>query len=588
MVNKSTYQRWCLKYLSGDSSSSPESRTSEFTDSDVENQRQETIIVEDPGQETIVEDPGPSCSDHIMKILGEDPLAVSSPMILQRRTTRLSLLLGETKDGRENSEKYQFTADKIYNLDESGNTSVHMPATIDMTTNSSASKVLSFDSSLFSINNKSDETVLNPPNNIRDNRVQVPHQSPELKNNSSLQDNLCLWASESSVSHRDFIKLLQILRQHGHEDNLTKDSCTLLKTPRDNKTIIEMGSDKLPNQILLNINIDGLPLAKSSGSQFWPILGCIVEEFNTEPFNIGVYHGHHKPADPNQLLHCFVDEMKSLKSTGLLFDKKIIIHLNAIICDSPARAFIACIKGHNAYFGCSICIQEGEYIDRRVTYPEVNAHLRTDESFKQKTQEEHHKEGLTSSDEKNATILVKRAKNIRMQKEHINDVSCKLQLLKPHIAKEFCRKPRTLEEIDRFKATELRQILLYTGPVVLKNNLTKKQYAHFLCFSIAMRILCDEMHSNLIEYAKSLLVHFVKNYSKLYGDFSVSYNVHNLIHLPADVKKFGPLDKFSAFKYENFMQQIVQKVKCSNLQLEQLCSRIAEESNIEIVGDKKN
>lgn len=31
------------------------------------------------------------------------------------------------------------------------------------------------------------------------------------------------------------------------------------------------------------------------------------------------------------------------------------------------------------------------------------------------------------------------------------------------------------------------------------------------------------------------------------------YNVHSLIHLTADVDRFGPLDAFSAFKYENFL-----------------------------------
>ncbi|KZS03642.1 KRAB-A domain containing-like protein, partial [Daphnia magna] len=44
--------------------------------------------------------------------------------------------------------------------------------------------------------------------------------------------------------------------------------------------------------IKLIVNIDGIPIAKSSGSQFWPILGLIVDILNSKPFLIGIYHGH--------------------------------------------------------------------------------------------------------------------------------------------------------------------------------------------------------------------------------------------------------------------------------------------------------
>lgn len=49
------------------------------------------------------------------------------------------------------------------------------------------------------------------------------------------------------------------------------------------------------NKIKVAIGVDGLPLAKSSGSQFWPILAYIIEpvlctkkKFNV--FLVGLYH----------------------------------------------------------------------------------------------------------------------------------------------------------------------------------------------------------------------------------------------------------------------------------------------------------
>lgn len=50
-----------------------------------------------------------------------------------------------------------------------------------------------------------------------------------------------------------------------------------------------------------------------------------------------------------------------------------------------------------------------------------------------------------------------------------------LNVAKPCIPKEFCRKPHSLEYIKFWKATEFRQILLYTGPFVLADILPEKQ-----------------------------------------------------------------------------------------------------------------
>ncbi|EFN71277.1 hypothetical protein EAG_00102, partial [Camponotus floridanus] len=62
-------------------------------------------------------------------------------------------------------------------------------------------------------------------------------------------------------------------------------------------------------------------------------------------------------------------------------------------------------------------------------------------------------------------------------------------------------------------------------------------------------------------------------------------NVHSLIHLPTDVKKYGQLDNFSAFPFENFLGQLSRLVKSPKEPLVQLCNRIAE---YDLLGDKKN
>ena len=73
--------------------------------------------------------------------------------------------------------------------------------------------------------------------------------------------------------------------------------------------------------------------------------------------------------------------------------------------------------------------------------------------------------------------------------------------------------------------------------------------------------------------------HFVKSFSTLYGKEYISDNVHNLLHLCNDVRKYGPLDVFSAFKFENFMQSIKKLVRKSELlyTLQQVYKRYVEQ-----------
>lgn len=48
-----------------------------------------------------------------------------------------------------------------------------------------------------------------------------------------------------------------------------------------------------------------------------------------------------------------------------------------------------------------------------------------------------------------------------------------------------------LDDIDRWKATEFREFLLYTGPVVLRSVVSEEFYGHFLILHVAMSILAS-------------------------------------------------------------------------------------------------
>lgn len=88
-----------------------------------------------------------------------------------------------------------------------------------------------------------------------------------------------------------------------------------------------------------------------------------------------------------------LDGINNLINKGVTYNKttfSILIHF--IICDSlsPAKSFIILIKGHAGYFSCPKCTIAGKYIANRMCFPNYDCEKRTDDSFCNQTQKEHH------------------------------------------------------------------------------------------------------------------------------------------------------------------------------------------------------
>jgi len=70
----------------------------------------------------------------------------------------------------------------------------------------------------------------------------------------------------------------------------------------------------------------------------------------------------------------------------------------------------------------------------------------------------------------------------------IKQISERLLTLKKQIPCDFVRKPRSLDELARWKATELRLFLLYVGPIAIYSIVPNTIYQHFLSLNTAMTI----------------------------------------------------------------------------------------------------
>ncbi|XP_076684082.1 uncharacterized protein LOC143377055, partial [Andrena cerasifolii] len=371
-------------------------------------------------------------------------------------------------------------------------------------------------------------------------------ENSQTTDSPNLSQSLAEWVVQHNISHQAINALLPILKK-SISSHLPSDARTLLKTPRTvairrvepghyyhfglESTILKLAqsldlSRIKDNTIYININVDGLRLCNSSKSQVHPILGCI-EGYN-EVGMIGTYHGFEKTNDAN-------------------------LKIKSLICDVPAKSFLKYTKGHAGYSSCTKCHIVGKNIDKRTCFPETeNISLRTDVDFRSKTDPDHH----------SGTLIIEKIPGIHMINSfpldymHLiclgvvkklvslwccgkrrtkisqlsqNNISLTLINLSTSMPREFMRKPRSLDVLKRWKATEFRQFLLYTGPVVLLNNITPDRYLNFLTLYAAFVILSHRKYFDHLDYAIELLEYFVETFKSLYEPKHVSHNVHNLL-----------------------------------------------------------
>ena len=150
----------------------------------------------------------------------------------------------------------------------------------------------------------------------------------------------------------------------------------------------------------------------------------------------------------------------------------------------------------------------------------------------------------------------------RISGSHVAIISENLIACRGHLPREFGRKPRSMHEVNQWKATEFRQFLLYSGLIVLVHILPEPLYVNFKLRFVSI-LLSPSMcaSSENCQYVEKLLKVFVTDFSKFYGKSSIVYNVHSLVHLPQDARKYGALDNVSSFPYETFLGKLQKMVR---------------------------
>lgn len=361
-------------------------------------------------------------------------------------------------------------------------------------------------------------------------------------------------------------------------------------------------------KIVLDVGVDGLPLFKSSRINIWPIVGVLREFPDISPFVIGVYCGPSHPSCHDLYFGSFADECCELKSNGIRISSERLLKqfsIRVFCLDTPAKSFLTCTRGHNAKNGCHKCTQIGVFINHRMVFSNVSGILRTPESFRERHDIDHHLPKFKNQLNVLEQIGLDMLKMCPLDPMHLIDLGHSKKLLtlltenhkrdlsymSAEIEKyalffpdDFARKPRSLEDVPRFKATECHMFLYYYGPILLKKVFDTEKFNHFLQLFCAVRLLSHPTTAKQnSDYAQYLLNDYVKNFANFYEPSLLNYNLHNLLHIGDCVKQYGHLYNFSAYVFENFLYKLKKYIRSPSNILTQIKNRQDEIWNIELI-----
>lgn len=386
---------------------------------------------------------------------------------------------------------------------------------------------------------------------------------------------------------------------------------------------------RLPDGIVplpIQMNTDGANVFKSNSSSIWPIILCQmylppgIRYMKKNMMLAGMYYGSEKPNMCNYMLP-LVEEFNAFEHDFLTLSKervqkKYMPMIISCVVDLPAKSAVQQINQYNGYHACTYCKHPGKAVkisDRcrtgvRYLFEQEKSELR----MHAETLQTMRKVEMSSSNVKldgikgmscmigfkyfdiingfgldymhntllgvtlHLLTLWNDSKNMKTiyyippnKRQILND---RIVSMKP--CSFVIRKPRDLSKMKKYKANEIRTLLLYYLPVCLRNILHSDHLKHFLLLSSAIYALSKtSITRNDIEICRSKLILFVRDFEKFYGQHNMVMNVHLLLHLADDVQNNGPLWAQSAFAYENYNGILVRFVKGNTDVLAQISSK---------------
>ena len=348
------------------------------------------------------------------------------------------------------------------------------------------------------------------------------------------------------------------------------------------------------NNITFTWNTDGVPLFKSSHVSIWPFYLMINElpyKLRIRKENMilaGLWFGPTKPC-ANLFMNSFIEELKNLHKgvDVIVADKVNPLRIRGLIicgtCDLGAKSQFLNIQQFNGKFGCPNC----KIMTRRVEHVQIYPFT---ESLNLRTTEESEQYAKEARESKKPVFGIKGPSTLRLlvpdfinttaidamhciyqgitkklmylwfdeeNRTHASSLFAFINIIDKNITKltlpSFVpRIPRKVGDYAHWKASELKLFLSVYSLIILKNIMSAQYFEHHILLVQGISILNSySITEEKIIEAGRVLKEYVRRFEILYGKKHLSCNLHLLLHLPDNVRKFGPLWTTSCFAFEN-------------------------------------
>lgn len=408
-----------------------------------------------------------------------------------------------------------------------------------------------------------------------------------------------------SIVKRNFDAIFQFRNETSKEMNIT--DCY----NSSHHKMLLMSNENLWS---LTINTDGAAVRNSNGFSLWPILlicNFLPPNLRFKKQNVIAVSFYYDDKKPNMLNYFepFAEEFENMQKNGVMINsKKFRFFVTQAALDLPAKCSLQQMVQYNGYSACGYCFHRGTSTSKGVRYDHKQENeLRSHKDFVKAMATVQQKSGnicngvkgispmiafegfdLSKSfviDYMHAVLLgtVKSTLNLwldskwhKMQFYIKNNrkllLNLRLAKLKP--CRFITRRPRSLDKIKLFKASEFRNLLLYYLPVCLDGIQMNKYTDHFKLLSSSIFILLKSSisRSELVE-ARLKLKTFVADFQRFYGSENMTMNIHLLEHICDCVEEFGPLWSYSMFVFENYNGELKEYVVANTDVLHQITTR---------------
>lgn len=301
---------------------------------------------------------------------------------------------------------------------------------------------------------------------------------------------------------------------------------------------------------------------KPNMSIFLDLMANMIEKINEEP------------------MECIINGEKRL----------IKLHILTCSVDSIARAAMQGVTQFNGKYGCNWCLHPTDYVINATKYPvkpskgpippQKRTHEATVRIMRSLSRKQKKKLGIKALspliflpnfniikgfvvDYMHCILLgvAKQITNYLIKPRDLLHYQKLLDSMKlPH---QVCRLTRPIADNKYWKAREWENWVLYLSLPVFCTRLPAHllKYWSLLVESLFTLLKTEISYDELANVSK-MLEAFVKDTEHYFGKSSMSFNVHQLLHVTDTVKQWGPLWAHSAFAFEAGNHKLLQAIHC--------------------------